>query len=178
MMGAIEEYIHGLSQIEFVHGTNKDLPSWSSAKTNDREHVAILDGLALLLVFAAKGDSQAMSLDCCGVKIMLEDRNELRYVEDLFAKARSGVPTEELHIKGGDCYVQREDLLSDQKVGQSSRGKHARQGGMGFRPQQKLSSNALDSLTEGRLAARKSDNYRSAGRQLCPRGENHYQVFF
>jgi hypothetical protein len=59
MMGAIEEYIHGLSQIEFVHGTNEDLPSWSSAKTNDREHVAILDGLALLLVFAAKGDVAA-----------------------------------------------------------------------------------------------------------------------
>ena len=60
MMGAIEEYIHALSQIEFVHGANRDLPSWSSAKPSDHEHtMAILDGLALLLVFAAKGDVAA-----------------------------------------------------------------------------------------------------------------------
>lgn len=61
MMGAIEDYIHGLSQIEYVHGANRDLPSWSRASTNDREHVAILDGLALLLVFDPKGDVTAIT---------------------------------------------------------------------------------------------------------------------
>ena len=74
MMG-VEEYIHALSQTEFVHGANRDLPSWSSARPSDHEHVAVLDGLALLLVFAAMGDVAAttywLTLHCCGAKTML-----------------------------------------------------------------------------------------------------------
>ncbi|KAN0076498.1 hypothetical protein V8E54_006640 [Elaphomyces granulatus] len=100
----VEEYIHALSQVEFVHGANRDLPSWSSAKPSDREHVAILDGLALLLVFAATGDVAATTYWQSGNDFTLmwcknhvvENQNELQYVEDLFVKARNGVPTDEL----------------------------------------------------------------------------------
>jgi hypothetical protein len=61
-----EDYIHGLSQVDFYHGPNKDLPAWSRANEKDREHVAILDGLALLLVFASQGDVAAVSYSHSG----------------------------------------------------------------------------------------------------------------
>jgi hypothetical protein len=47
-----ENYIHGLSQVEYYHKSGRDLPAWSRATQSDREHVASLDGLALLLVFS------------------------------------------------------------------------------------------------------------------------------
>ncbi|KAN0080788.1 hypothetical protein V8E54_003992 [Elaphomyces granulatus] len=100
----VEEYIHALSQVEFEHGASRDLPSWSSAKPSDREHVAILDGLALLLVFAATGDVAATTYWQSGNDFTLlwcknhvvENWNELQYVENLFVKARSDARTDEL----------------------------------------------------------------------------------
>ena len=55
-MEHVEDYIHGLSQIEFHLRSSRDLPAWSLAT-----HVAVLEGLALLLVFNPKGDVAATS---------------------------------------------------------------------------------------------------------------------
>src|SRR3954454_12483314 len=36
-------YIHRLSQIDYHHGSGRDLPAWSQASQSDREHVASLE---------------------------------------------------------------------------------------------------------------------------------------
>ena len=60
-MAHVEDYLHGVSQIEFHLESSRDLPAWLFASQSDRDHVAILEGLALLLVFAPKGDVTATS---------------------------------------------------------------------------------------------------------------------
>ena len=56
----VEDYVHGLSQIEFYLGSSRNLPTWLHTKLEDRGHVA-LEGLALLLIFAPNGDVAATS---------------------------------------------------------------------------------------------------------------------
>jgi len=60
-MAHVEDYLHGLSQIEFHLQSNRDLPAWSFATQSDRDHVDVLEGLALLLVFAPTEDVAATS---------------------------------------------------------------------------------------------------------------------
>ena len=82
-------YVHGLSQVDFHHGSGRDLPAWSSASQSDREHVASLDGLALLLVFSPKGDVAAISYWQSAHELKLlwaknqpvDDSNQLLYIE-------------------------------------------------------------------------------------------------
>ena len=98
-MGFVEDYIHGLSQVDFHHGPNKDLSAWSRANKNDREHVAILDGLALLLVFASQGDVAAVTYWHVADEFNLlwaknqpvDNSSQLQYIEELLQKARDGV---------------------------------------------------------------------------------------
>jgi hypothetical protein len=97
-MGFVEDYIHGLSQVDFHHGPNKDLSAWSRANKNDREHVAILDGLALLLVFASQGDITAVTYWHLADEFNLlwaknqpvDNSSQLQYIEELLQKARDG----------------------------------------------------------------------------------------
>ena len=100
-----ENYVHGLSQIESHSRSGRDLPAWSRATQSDREHVASLDGLALLLVFSPnKGDVVAISYwqSADGFKVLwaknqpVDDSNQLRYIEDLLEKAKNGAPIDEL----------------------------------------------------------------------------------
>ena len=60
-MAHVEDYLHGLSQIEFHLESSRDLPAWSYTTQGHRKPVALLQGLALLLVFAPKGDVAATS---------------------------------------------------------------------------------------------------------------------
>src|SRR3954469_17033738 len=103
----IWDYIHGLSQVEFHHGSGRDLPAWSRATHSDREHVASLDGLALLLVFSPKGDVAAISFWQSAHEFKLiwaknqpvDNPSQLRYIEDLLENAKKGArPSELLEI--------------------------------------------------------------------------------
>jgi hypothetical protein len=93
-----EDYVHGLSQVEYHLGSSRDLRVWSYANQSDREHVATLDGLALLLVFTAKGDVAATSYwrSADELKVLwaknqpVDDRNQLRYIEDLLENVKNG----------------------------------------------------------------------------------------
>ena len=103
-MEHIEDYVHGLSQIEFRLQSNRDLPAWSYANQSDRDHVATLDGLALLLIFTPKGDVAATSFWRSADELKLlwaknqpvEDRNQLRYIEDLLENVKNDTEAEEL----------------------------------------------------------------------------------
>src|SRR5277367_1997566 len=97
-------YIHGLSQIEYHRGSGRDLPAWSRATQSDREHVASLDGLALLLVFSPKGDVAAVSYWQSAHELKLlwaknqpvDDSDQLRYIEKLLENVKKGTRTAEL----------------------------------------------------------------------------------
>jgi hypothetical protein len=99
-----ENYVHGLSQVEFQHGSGRDLPGWSRATQSDREHVASLDGLALLLVFRPKGDVAAISYWRSAHELKLlwaknqpvDDSNQLRYIEELVENVKKGTRAAEL----------------------------------------------------------------------------------
>ena len=99
-----KNYVHGLSQIEFHHGSGRDLPAWSHATQSDRELVASLDGLALLLVFSPKGDIAAISSWRSAHEFKLlwaknqpvDDSNQLRYIEELLENAKKGTEADEL----------------------------------------------------------------------------------
>jgi hypothetical protein len=54
LMGLAEVYVRGLSQVEFHLRSSRDISAWSRATESHREHIATLDGLALLLVFTPK----------------------------------------------------------------------------------------------------------------------------
>jgi len=103
-MGFTEDYVHGLSQVEFHVGSSRDLPAWSYADQSDRDHVAILDGLALLLVFAPKGDVVATSYWRSAKELKLlwaknepvDDSGQLRYIEDLLGNIKKGTKADEL----------------------------------------------------------------------------------
>lgn len=90
-MGRAEDYVHGLSQIESHHGSGRDLSAWSRAHQSDRDHVAILEGLALLLVFTPKGDVAATSYWRSAGEFKLlwaknqpvDDNNQLQYIQGL-----------------------------------------------------------------------------------------------
>lgn len=60
-MEYVDDYVHGLSQVEFHRGSAKNLPAWSNATKVERDHISSLEGLALLLVFSAKGDVAAVT---------------------------------------------------------------------------------------------------------------------
>jgi hypothetical protein len=95
-----ENYVHGLSQIEFQRGPGRDLPAWSQATQSDREHVANLDGLALLLVFRSSSDVAAVSYwqSAQELKVLwaknqpVDDPNQLRYIEELLDNAKKRTP--------------------------------------------------------------------------------------
>jgi hypothetical protein len=99
-----KNYVHGLSQVEFHHGPGRDLPAWSSATQSDRDHVASLDGLALLLVFSPRGDVAAISYWRSAHELKLlwaknqpvDDSNQLQYIEELLENAKKGTPATEL----------------------------------------------------------------------------------
>jgi hypothetical protein len=99
-----KNYVHGLSQIEFHHRSGRDLPAWSHASQSDREHVASLDGLALLLVFKPKGDIAAISSWRSAHEFKLlwaknqpvDDPNQLRYIDELLEKIKKDTPAREL----------------------------------------------------------------------------------
>ena len=103
-MGHAEDYVHGLSQVEFHLRSSRDLPAWSHATQSDRDHVAILDGLALLLVFSPKGDVAATSYWRSADELKLlwaknqpvDDSNQLQYIEDLFENIKNSTKDTEL----------------------------------------------------------------------------------
>jgi hypothetical protein len=103
-MGPVENYIHALSQIEFHHKPSRDLPAWSRATQSDRDHVAGLDGLALLLIFSPNTDVVAISYWRSGNELKLlwaknqpvDDPNQLQYIEKLLENAKNGTPADEL----------------------------------------------------------------------------------
>ena len=103
-MGLAEDYVHGLSQVQFHLRSSRDLSAWSHATQSDRDHVAILDGLALLLVFAPKGDVAAISYWRSADELKLlwaknqpvDDSNQLRYIEDLLENVKNGTEATEL----------------------------------------------------------------------------------
>ena len=107
-----EDYIHGLSQIEFHVESSRDLPAWSYAKDEDRDHVAVLAGLALLLVFDAKGDVAATSYWRSADELKLlwaknqpvDNKDQLRYIRDLLEKVKNGAdPDTLLNMVIGMC---------------------------------------------------------------------------
>jgi hypothetical protein len=97
-MEQTENFVHGLSQLQFHLRSNKALPAWSHAKQSERENVALLDGLALLLVFAPKGDIAATTCWQTGSEVEVlwaknqpvDDHDELAYIESLIQKAQGG----------------------------------------------------------------------------------------
>src|SRR5271156_4049170 len=99
-----KNYVHGLSQVEFQHKPGRDLPAWSRAFQSDREHVASLDGLALLLIFSPKGDVAAVSYwqSAHELKVLwaknqpVDDSNQLRYIQELLENVQKGTPADEL----------------------------------------------------------------------------------
>ena len=103
-MGYPEDYIHGLSQVEFHHGSSKDVPAWSHATQDNRNHVAVLEGLALLLVFSPKGDVVATSSWRSADELKLlwaknqpvDDNNQLQYIEELLKSVKNGTKANEL----------------------------------------------------------------------------------
>jgi len=103
-MELVEEYVHTLSQIEFHRGSGRDLPVWSNATQRDRDHVASLDGLALLFVFSPKGDVAATSYWRSADELKLlwaknqpvNDHKQLRYIEDLLKNVKEGTQTQDL----------------------------------------------------------------------------------
>jgi hypothetical protein len=102
-----QNYIHGLSQIEFHRAPGRDLPAWPRASQNDRDHVGSLDGLALLLVFSPDGDVAAVSYWRTVVEFKLlwaknqpvDDSNQLQYIENLLENAKKGAEAAELLMK-------------------------------------------------------------------------------
>src|SRR5579862_998094 len=99
-----DNYVHALSQVEFHHGSGRDLPAWSRASQSDRDHVASLDGLALLLVFSPKSDVAAISYwqSAKELKILwaknqpVDNPNQLSYIEKLLENVRKGTPAVEM----------------------------------------------------------------------------------
>jgi len=100
----IWDYIHGLSQVDFHHGSGRDLRAWSRATQREREHVDSLDCLALLLVFIPKGDVAALSFWQSAHEFKLlwaknqpvDDSDQLRYIEELLENAKKGTQATEL----------------------------------------------------------------------------------
>jgi len=103
-MAHVEDYLHGLSQIEFHLGSGRDLPTWSNVDPSYRQHVAVLEGLALLLVFSPKGDVVATSYWRSATELKLlwaknqpvNDRNQLHYINDLLENVKKGANTTDL----------------------------------------------------------------------------------
>ena len=103
-MGRAEDYIHGLSQVEFHCESGRDLRAWSRASKSDKDHVGILEGLALLLVFTPKGDVAATSYWRSADKLKLlwaknqpvDDNNQLRYIEELLEHVKKGTKADVL----------------------------------------------------------------------------------
>jgi hypothetical protein len=111
-MGVTEDNIHGLSQVEFIRGQNRDLAAYSYVTQSDRDHIASLDGLALLLVFAAKGAVAAVTYWRSRDEFKLlwaknqpvNDQNQLCYIKTLLENAKNGIKTDGLlHIVIAMC---------------------------------------------------------------------------
>ena len=103
-MAHVEDCLHGLSQIEFHLGSGRDLPIWSHVDPSYRNHVAILEGLALLLVFDPKGDVVATSYWRSATELKLlwaknqpvNDHNQLRYINNLLEKVKNSTEADDL----------------------------------------------------------------------------------
>jgi|SRR5271170_6299821 len=79
-MGLAEEYVHGLSRIP----SRQRRTSLSHAPQSDRDHLASLDGLALLFVFSPKRDGS----DIMGENQPINDTNQIRYTQELLEKVK------------------------------------------------------------------------------------------
>ena len=96
-------YVHALSQVEFHHRPGRDLPGWTLATQSDREHVASLDGLALLLVFRPQ-DVAAVSYwqSADGLKLLwakdepVDDPNTHNYIKKLLDNVQINASTADL----------------------------------------------------------------------------------
>ena len=99
-----EDYVHAISQVEFHHRPSKDLPGWSHLLPEHRQHVMVLDALALLLVFSPKSDVAAITFWQSASELQLfwaknqpvDDENVVTYIQDLLASARRGASENEL----------------------------------------------------------------------------------
>src|SRR5438034_7868389 len=103
-MGHIETYVHALSQIEYHRESGKDLSGWLKSSKETKDHVAVLDGLALLLILRPKGDVAAIttwrSANEC--KILwaknqpIGDSKELEYSQQLLQNVKKGYHTDQM----------------------------------------------------------------------------------
>jgi hypothetical protein len=99
-----KNYIHALSQVDFHHGPGRELPGWALATPSDREHVASLDGLALLLVFRSQRDVAAVSYwqSANGLKLLwaknepVDDHNTHNYIKELLDNVQRSASTGDL----------------------------------------------------------------------------------
>lgn len=103
-MSNVDNYLHGLSQMKYNFRSNRDVPAWSLVSQSDRDHVAVLDGLALLLVFFPKGDVAAtacwQTADECKLfwakNEPVDDPKQLQYIENLLKDVKNGAKTNDL----------------------------------------------------------------------------------
>jgi hypothetical protein len=99
-----KNYVHALSQVEFHHRPGRDLPGWTHAGQSEREHVAGLDGLALLLVFRSQKDVAAVSYwrSANELKLLwaknapIDDPNTHNYIKKLLDNVQMNASTADL----------------------------------------------------------------------------------
>lgn len=106
-MTSSEDYVHAISQIQYYHQSNKDVPGWPHLRQNYQNYLIVLEGLALLLVFSSKSDVAAVTSWRTADELRLfwaknqavDDQHVLHYVQDLLDSARRGAKTGELLYK-------------------------------------------------------------------------------
>jgi hypothetical protein len=103
-MASVRNNVHVVSQVQFHHKLPKDTTGWRKSTAEEKEHVTVLDGLALLIVFKPKSDVAAVTVWQTASEIQLfwaknqpvKDSNELRYIESLLQMAKAGTSGDEL----------------------------------------------------------------------------------
>jgi hypothetical protein len=103
-MANVRDNLHTVSLIEFHTKKPKDTAGWKNSSPEEKDHVGILDGLALFLVFNPKSDVAAITQWHTGSEIRLlwaknqpvTDAKELQYVEDLLQRAKDGTSSKDL----------------------------------------------------------------------------------
>ena len=94
----LQTYIHGLSQVQIHHEPGCDTRNYSKALDDVKNHIQLLDGICLLLIFQETGDIAACSVWTSSKKATLlyaknvevTKAEELAYIQNLFKSVRTG----------------------------------------------------------------------------------------